>query len=177
MIPLKGNQKKLRKHLLEAVKEIKPQSVHSNRKQAHGRTTDYRVKVWSVSPVEEWMGLASLILVHRKSLRGKKEVTSHSYYISSEDASAYLFAKWIQGHRCIENNLHWVKDVILKEDACQITESKSALVMGILRNMALNLLRLSGVSSVTEGIMKMCAGVESLMGLVSQSSPSDKVFA
>jgi hypothetical protein len=49
--------------------------------------------------------------------------------------------------------------------------------MGILRSMALNLLRLSGVSSVTEGIMKMCAGVESLMGLVSQSSLSGKVFA
>jgi len=40
-------------------------------------------------PVEEWAGLGSLMLVHRKSLRGKKEVTSNSYYISSEGASAY----------------------------------------------------------------------------------------
>ena len=36
----------------------------------------------------------------------------------------------------------------------------------------LNLLRFAGVSSVTEGVMKMCAGVETLMGLIRQSSSS-----
>jgi hypothetical protein len=43
--------------------------------------------------------------------------------------------------------------------------------------MGLNLLRFAGVSSVTEGIMKMRAGVESLMGLISQSTLLSKVFA
>jgi predicted transposase YbfD/YdcC len=123
-----------------------------------------------VSPVEEWAGLCSLMLVHRKSLRGEKEVTSNSYYFSSEDASAYMFAKWIQGYQQIENNLHWVKDVVLEKDDCQITQSNSALVMGILRSIGLNLLRFAGVSSVTEGIMKMCTGVETL---IRQSSSSE----
>jgi predicted transposase YbfD/YdcC len=70
--------------------------------------------------------------------------------LSSEDASAYMFAKWREGHRQIENNLHWVKDVVLEEDDCQITQSNSALVMGILRSIGLN-----------------------LMGLIRQSSPSE----
>ncbi|MDD2814209.1 MAG: hypothetical protein PHP00_00500 [Thiotrichaceae bacterium] len=73
--------------------------------------------------------------------------------------------------------MHWVKDVILKEDSCQISKSNSALVMGILRSIGLNLLRFAGVSSVSEGIMKMRAGVESLMGLISQSSLLSKMFA
>lgn len=166
MIPVKGNQKKLREHLLESVRARKPQSSHSYQQKAHGRTINYRVKVWTVSALEGWAGL-----------RGKKQVKSDSYYISREDASAYLFGKWIQGHRCIENNLHWVKDVILKEDSCQISKPSAALVMGILRSMALNLLRFAGVRSVSEGIMKMCAGVESLIGLISQSSLLSKVFA
>lgn len=177
MIPVKGNQKKLREHLLESVRVRKPQSSHSYQQKAHGRTINYRVKVWTVSALEGWAGLGSLILIHRAGLRGKKQVKSDSYYISREDASAYLFGKWIQGHRCIENNLHWVKDVILKEDSCQISKPSAALVMGILRSMALNLLRFAGVRSVSEGIMKMCAGVESLIGLISQSSLLSKVFA
>ena len=45
--------------------------------------------------------------------------------------------------------------------------------MGILRNIGLNLLRGAGESSVTEGLMKMRTGVESLMGLM---SPLGKVF-
>ncbi|MEN9460309.1 MAG: hypothetical protein RIS84_329 [Pseudomonadota bacterium] len=176
VIPLKGNQKRLRQHLLDSIKGRKVQSVHSYKSKSHGRTTNYRVKVWSVSPVEDWAGLCSLISLQRRGSRGKKEFDTHSYYISSEEASAYMFGKWIQGHRKIENSLHWVKDAILKEDGCQISKPHSALVMGILRSIGLNLLRLAGVSSVTDGIMKMCAGVETLMGLISQSSPSEKVF-
>ncbi|MDD2816998.1 MAG: hypothetical protein PHP00_14910 [Thiotrichaceae bacterium] len=61
----------------------------------------------------------------------------------------------------------------MKEDSCAISKPNSALVMGILRSIGLNLLRFAGVSSVSEGIMKMCAGVETLMGLISQSSPSE----
>jgi len=177
VIPVKGNQKKLREHLLESVRARKPQSSHSYQQKAHGRTINYRVKVWTVSAVEGWAGLRSLILVHREGSRGKKQVKSDSYYLSSEKASAYLFGKWIQGHRRIENNLHWVKDVVLEEDSCGICKPNSALVMGILRSMGLNLLRFAGVSSVTEGIMKMRAGVESLMGLISQSTLLSKVFA
>ncbi|MDD2814210.1 MAG: hypothetical protein PHP00_00505 [Thiotrichaceae bacterium] len=30
-------------------------------------------------------------------MRGKKQVASDSYYISSEEVSAYRFGKWIQG--------------------------------------------------------------------------------
>ena len=165
VIPVKG--KKLREHLLNAIKGRKAQSVHSYRKKSHGRDVSYRIKVWSVREVEERSGLCCVILRHRRC--GKLE--TQSYYISSECVSAYMFGKWIQGHR--QNNLHWVKDVILKEDSCEIRNPQSALVMGILRNIGLNLLRGSGISSVTEGMMKMRTGVESLMGLI---SPSGKVF-
>lgn len=90
--------------------------------------------------------------------------------------SAYQFGKWIQGHRRIENNLHWVKDVILKEDSCALTKTNSALVMGILRSIGLNLLRLMGFSSVTAGIMEMRTKVEMLMAVVNEPPPLRKEF-
>jgi hypothetical protein len=71
VIPVKGNQKKLREYLLESVRARKPQSSHSYQQKAHGRTINYRVKVWTVSAVEGWAGLRSLILVHREGSRGK----------------------------------------------------------------------------------------------------------
>ena len=67
--------------------------------------------------------------------------------------------------------------MIFKEDSCQIAKKPTALVMGVLRNIGLNLLRFAGLSSVTEGIMKMSLNVEGLLGLISPSSPSNKVFA
>lgn len=151
MIALKGNQKKLRERLLAEIEGVKAYSVHSYKQKSHGRNICYRVKVWSVSSEERWAGLRSVVSVHRRGNRGKKQVDSVSYYISS--------------------------DVIFKEDSCQISKKPTALVMGVLRSIGLNLLRFAGVDSVTEGIMKMGANVEGLLRLMSPCSPSNKVFA
>ena len=85
VIPVKGNQ--LREYLLESVRARKPQSSHSYQQKAHGRTINYRVKVWTVSALEGREGSGGK----------KKQVKRDSYYLSSEKASAYLFGKWIQG--------------------------------------------------------------------------------
>ncbi len=58
-------------------------------------------------------------LRHRRGNRGKKQVDIVSYYISSDE--------------------------IFKEDSCQISKKPTALVMGVLRSIGLNLLRLAGV--------------------------------
>jgi len=40
--------------------------------------------------------------------------------------------------------LHWTKDVIMKKDECGIRKNKPAGTLGILRNIAFNLLKLTG---------------------------------
>jgi hypothetical protein len=64
----------------------------------------------------------------------------------------------------------------ITEDSCQISKKHIALMMGVLWSIQLNLLRFAGVSSVREGIMKMSANLEGLLGLMNPSSPSSKVF-
>ncbi|MEY3554685.1 MAG: hypothetical protein RLZZ580_738, partial [Cyanobacteriota bacterium] len=59
------------------------------------------------------------IKVERRGSRGDKTYEETAYYISSLTESAQVFAKIIRGHWKIENQLHWVKDVIFEEDKSQ----------------------------------------------------------
>ena len=50
-------------------------------------------------------------------------------------------ARAIRGHWGIENSLHWVLDVALREDDCRVRTGHAATNLATLRHMALNLLR------------------------------------
>jgi predicted transposase YbfD/YdcC len=66
---------------------------------------------------ERWPGVKTLLCIERKrSVKGKCS-TQRSYYISSVATTAAAWMKMIRGHWCIENRLHWPKDVVLDEDA------------------------------------------------------------
>ncbi|MBD2798272.1 transposase [Xenorhabdus sp. 18] len=54
--------------------------------------------------------------------------------------TAALFSA-VRGHRGIENRVHWVLDVSMKEDACQIHRGESAEILACMRHLSLNLLR------------------------------------
>jgi hypothetical protein len=95
-----------------------------------------------------WTGLQRVISVNRRGERGGKSFDTTTYYISSETRCAYVFAQTLRGHRQIENNLHWVKDVIFKEDHCGICSPPQAATLGVFRNFAFNLLVLEGFHSL-----------------------------
>ncbi|AKV67577.1 Mobile element protein [Microcystis panniformis FACHB-1757] len=76
---------------------------------------------------------------------------SQAYYISSLTESAQVFAKIIRGHWKIENQLHWVKDVIFEEDKSEISDFQAASNWSILTTIGLNLFRGLGFLSITEG--------------------------
>jgi predicted transposase YbfD/YdcC len=63
------------------------------------------------------------------------------YYISSGDFSAEEFLKYIRGHWSIENQLHWLLDVVFREDECRVRKGNGALNLNILRKRALHRLR------------------------------------
>jgi predicted transposase YbfD/YdcC len=65
--------------------------------------------------------------------------------------SAQVFAKIIRGYWKIENQLHWVKDVIFEEDKSEISDFQAASNWSILTTIGLNLFRGLGFLSITEG--------------------------
>lgn len=114
----------------------------------HGRI-DIR-ECWVVSDPEilsrfrssaNWKDLKVVIQVKRERREGEKVSKETKYYISSLAASAKYLLNRIRGHWGIENRLHWVLDVVFKEDASRVRSENSAENYAIVRQVALNLLR------------------------------------
>jgi len=57
-----------------------------------------------------------------------------------------------RGHWCIENRLHWVRDVTFDEDRSQIRTKSAPRAMATLRNIAISLLRLRNNINIAEAL-------------------------
>lgn len=71
----------------------------------------------------DWPGLAQVCRLVRTTKRGGVETTEIDYAITSvprDQANAAQLLDWWRGHWGIENRSHYVRDVTLGEDACQI---------------------------------------------------------
>lgn len=77
------------------------------------------------------------------------------YYISSLGADAGCIARAVRAHWGIENQLHWVLDVILREDDSRVRRDHAPANLNTCRQFALNLLRReSSRASVTRKRLK-----------------------
>ena len=56
----------------------------------------------------------------------------------------------IRGHWGLENRLHWVKDVVFKEDCLPLKHHNAARNWSLLRNIVINLARQHGYDSLTK---------------------------
>lgn len=153
LITVKKNQKKLYQALESITHSEKPLSINIEQEKSHGRQIKRQVSVFkSIEPLKSnWCGIQSLIRVERWGKRGDKDYHQVAYYISSLLEKAEVFATRIRGHWQIENQLHWVKDVIFQEDSSQIHHFQARTNLSILQTIAMNLFRLLGFVSITEG--------------------------
>ena len=69
-----------------------------------------------------WVGIQRLIRVMRVGFRGGKPYQQTAYYISSMNLDATEFGKQTRRHWHIENRLHWVKNVVMKEDETPVCD-------------------------------------------------------
>jgi hypothetical protein len=63
-------------------------------------------------------------------------------------ASASDLLQLWRGHWTIENNLHWVRDVLFGEDASRVRTRHGPQILAVCRNTVLSLLRLVGYSQI-----------------------------
>jgi predicted transposase YbfD/YdcC len=88
-----------------------------------------------------WADLHTIVRVHReRRLKGQTQ-TETAYYISSLPADAELLLMATRYHWAVENSLHWVLDVIFREDEARIRIGHAAQNMAILHQFALNILK------------------------------------
>jgi predicted transposase YbfD/YdcC len=113
----------------------------------HGRHERRTVRVLPVakhlSQLAAWVGLLTLVMVVRVVTCASTGVvtTEVSYYISSLRPNARRLGRAIRGHWGIENGLHWVLDVVFREDARRVYDRLAAQNIALLNRLALSVLR------------------------------------
>jgi predicted transposase YbfD/YdcC len=135
-----------------AAADSSPPSSHrkyTTQDSAHGRHECRTVQVLaaddylSESLLSAWLGLLTLVMVTRVvTCQATGVVTTEvSYFISSLRPNARRIGKAIRGHWSIENGLHWVLDVVFREDARRLYDRTVAENVAFLNRLALSVLR------------------------------------
>ncbi len=103
-----------------------------------------------------WKDLKSTIMVENFRLeKGKAIDLEYRYYIRSKMLSAEQAAMAVREHWGIES-MHWVLDVSMNEDACQVYKDHGAENPSCLRHMSLNMLREEPTKLSIVGKQKRC---------------------
>ena len=89
----------------------------------------------------KWRGLQSLVLIESRREMNDQIQMEKRYYITSLPMKAHLLMISIRQHWGIENRLHWVLDVVFREDESRIRKDHGAANFAVVRHMALNLLK------------------------------------
>lgn len=113
VVCVKANQRRLYRWIEQQWQNSPPESVYQDHERSHGRMVQWRVSVFESLGefAAQWPGVRRGIGVERQGLRAGQVFYERQYYISSVATTAQQFHAIIRGHWCIENRLHWVKDV------------------------------------------------------------------
>jgi predicted transposase YbfD/YdcC len=116
---------------------------HESVEDGHGRHEErYVTVIYDPTGLPaEWPDVAAVVQVNReREVAGERTVTTH-YYLTSSQGTAADFGRWVRGHWGIENGLHWVLDVVFREDRSRIRAENAGANLAMIRRVAVSLLR------------------------------------
>ncbi len=160
---IKGNQKGLREEVewwFEGFDGRWPEEVSTFEETdvGHGRI---EVRRYTQLPITEqllkassWCDAKSIVQVERERQIGDKTSIETVYYISSHAPNAVFMAEAIRSHWQVENKVHWVLDVVYREDDSRIRRGNGAENVAIVRRLCMNLARLHPKKDSMRGKLK-----------------------
>ena len=89
----------------------------------------------------KWPGLQSVGMVEAIREVGGQRTVERRCYLASLPLDVGVFARAARGHWGVENKLHWVLDVQMREDQSRARAGYAAENLATLRRLALNLLK------------------------------------
>jgi len=167
---VKGNQKQLRREIQAELKKVDKSQLDSY---SYVDTTRRRDVVTTVTILRatsagaemlpnltrsnHWDGVQTIGLIARSGTRTTKDGVIHELneaigLISSRRLTAEVAASHLKNHWCIENNLHWVKDVVFNEDRHSLRTGNAPQVMSWLRSMVISLCNALKLRSISDTI-------------------------
>jgi predicted transposase YbfD/YdcC len=183
ILPVKGNQPTLEATVseifsqacdneFEGVEYDQWQTVEDG----HGRHEERYVTV-IYDPKElpvEWVDVAAVVLVSReRQVKGKKNVSSDQFYITSYAGKAKEIGSIIRGHWSIENEVHWVLDVAFREDESRTQDRNAGANLSTLRKVALSLLKKAKAKGSIETQRLRAGWDEEFLYQILQEFPDD----
>lgn len=122
--------------------------IHTTREKNHGRIETRRHVLLTdgqyldyFNRAGKWWGLAGVGMVERtRELNGKIEHETH-YFITSLKGDVKTFAHAVRSHWHVENKLHYVLDVVFREDYSRARIGYVSQNFALIRQMAINLLK------------------------------------
>jgi predicted transposase YbfD/YdcC len=142
-----------------------PGRVAQTVEKGHGRIEKRKVRTTTILTMQQkWAGLKQGIEITReRTVTAKGETTVEVVYgitsLSEQKANAERLLELTRGHWGIENGLHHVRDVTLKEDASRVRAGSAPQVMAALRNVVVYVLgrEISDKETRTEVLDRMAA--------------------
>jgi predicted transposase YbfD/YdcC len=153
LLAVKANQPTLRGEIETFFQDAPPASLDrfTDLDKAHGRIEERAV---TVAREVDWLGgdrhfpgelrlpgIATIVKVSSRTELKDRGRFDTRYYIASAALTAHAAAHAVRCHWGIENRLHWVLDVIFKDDQSRLRTGHGAKNMAVVRHFAINLVR------------------------------------
>ena len=149
---LKGNQGSLRDDVELLVNEQKTrnfvdseisraETIDADNGRIETRTTTVIHDVEWLRKRHDWPALNAVAIVESTREFGGKIERESRYYITSLVMLAHLLGPVIRSHWAIENSLHWVMDMVFRDDECRVRTNHAPANFTTIKHMAYNLLR------------------------------------
>ena len=152
VLALKGNQGSLREDVEVFVAEQKAKhfadtqvsqdtTIDGDHGRIETRTTTVIHDVQWLQLRHDWPGLKAVVMVESsREISGKIERETR-FYLTSLVMIAALLGPVVRSHWAIENSLHWVLDMIFRDDECRVRTDHAPANFTTIKHMAHNLLR------------------------------------
>jgi predicted transposase YbfD/YdcC len=159
VLALKGNQTALHDDVRLFAAEQKARqfidtkiSQHETVDGDHGRIeTRAATVIHDIGWLQErhkWPGLMSVVIIESTreilgSSPGTAKIESETrFYISSLNLPAEKLGPIVRSHWAVENSLHWVLDMVFRDDECRVRTDNAPANFTTVKHIATNLLRL-----------------------------------
>lgn len=157
MIAVKKNQATLYNQIQDIINHYSPIDMDYTLEKNRGRIEHRAVSIYDPIGIDkkEWVGVLQIVRVVRKVEHPDGRVShQEAFYIDSTGKSAKDLNQGIRFHWSVEV-MHWVKDVVLKEDDSKIHKGNAPEALSIIRNWVMAALKINGHKSIISGIRKV----------------------
>ena len=152
VLALKGNQGSLRDDVEVFATEQKASgfadttisqatTIDGDHDRIETRTTTVIHDVEWLQKRHDWPGLKAVVMVESSREIGDKTEQETRFYLTSLVMLASLLGPVVRSHWAVENSLHWVMDMVFRDDECRVRTDHAPANFTTIKHMAHNLLR------------------------------------